>query len=161
MASLTYDVVSAGSAAIPAEVAAALEVPGPSVLVRATTDAGWTSAYLVASVTEREVEVFHLAEPDLGYPDGFVVAAAHFRDVGGRAFHDRYRSSPLEGSRPDERIHFCEALVYREPDQVVHREERPPGEVHEQVFSDVDISGKYLPWPAPGDWEPFVRFPGT
>jgi hypothetical protein len=22
----------------------------------------------------------------------------------------------------------------------------------------VDLSDRYLPWPAPGDWEPFIRF---
>src|SRR4051794_6206864 len=159
MAALAFVVLHAGDAGVPAEVLAALE-PGPAVLVQ-VTDRGRQTAYVVAAPARREVEVFHLADPDLGYPEGLVLAAAHFRDVDGRAFHDRYRQSPERDARPDERIHFAETILYREPDTVVHREEAVPGVVQEHVVSAVDLSARYLQWPAPGDWEPFVTFPGT
>src|SRR3954468_2381416 len=159
MAALVFVVLHAGDPGVPAEVLAALE-PGPAVLVQ-VADRGRPAAYVVAAPARREVEVFHLADPDLGYPEGLVVAAARFRDVDGRAFHDRYRRSPDGDAGPDQRVHFAETTLYREPDTVIHREERVPAVVQEHVVSAVDLSAKYLQWPAPGDWEPFVTFQGT
>jgi hypothetical protein len=101
MAALAYSVLR-DVEGVPAEVVAALE-PGPTVLVRALEGAR-TTAYLVASVDRREVEVFHLADPGLGRPDGAVLATARFRDVGGQAFHDRLRQSPLEEPGPGGRV---------------------------------------------------------
>jgi hypothetical protein len=31
--------------------------------------------------------------------------------------------------------------------------------VREDVDTAVDISGRYMPWPAGGEWEPFLTFP--
>jgi hypothetical protein len=152
-------VVHAGAPGVPAEVLAALE-PGPGLLVR-VREGDRTTAYLVASAARRDVEVFHLADPRLGYPDGLVLAAAHFRDADGRAFHDRLRRSPPEDAEPNGRIRFCEEILYREPNTAVFREELRPGEVHEHVHPAVDLSDRYLPWPAPGDWAPFLTFPSS
>lgn len=159
MASLVCTVERTQPADLPAEVRTALQ-PGPAVLVGAT-DGTRTVACLVASVATRTVEVFHLADPRLGLPEGLVLAAAHFSDAGGRAFNDAYRTSPSDGSRPDARLHFRETYRYREPGTVVLREQLDPGgEVQEQVMKGVDLSDRYLPWPPPGDWAPLVRFPG-
>lgn len=158
MAFLTYS-VERTAAGLPAEVLAALE-PGPAVLIRAT-DGDRTVAYLVASVGTREVEVFHLADAAYGWPEGLVVAAAHFRDEGGRAFHDRYRTSPRENSRPEERLLFMETYRFEEPDRIILTERSEPGTVQEQVIDGVDLADRYRPWPAEGDWDAFVRFPGA
>jgi hypothetical protein len=158
--SLTYSIERAGAPDLPADVLDALE-PGPSILVR-VADGTTPVALIVVAVTAREVEVFHLADAALGGRPRRVLAAARFVDAGGRAFHDRYRASPAEDAAPDGRVHFMETYLYREPDQIVVREQlEPGGAVHEQLMESVDISDKYLPWPASGDWEPFVRFSDT
>lgn len=152
-----YSLLPAGRSDIPAEVLAVTE-PGPALVVRAT-EGDRTTHFIVASPARREVEVFHVADPGLGYPDGYVVAATRFRDVDGRAFQDRCRQSPDENSDPAERIYFCETILYREPNTVVFQTEYTRGTVQEDIDPNVDLASRYMPWPAPGDWEPFVTFP--
>jgi hypothetical protein len=156
MSERTYSFLNPGSSTVPAEVAAATE-PGPAVLVR-VAEGERTAAYIVASPTLRKVEVFELATPNLGYPEGLVVATRRFCNVGGQAFQDRRRQSPEENSDPTKRIYFYETILYREPSTIVYRTEYPRGVMQDDVDAAVDISNLYMPWPAPGDWEPFVTF---
>lgn len=115
-------------------------------------------AYIVSSGDRRSVEVFYMADPALGYDPRLVLAASRFRMLGEQVFHDRYRMSPPEDQDPAERVHFMETCLYCPPDKGTYRLERVPGEVHEDQHGPLDLSERYAPSPAPGDWEFFLSF---